>query len=120
MLTAAEEQVMKHLWRLRTCFMRELLDAFPEPKPAKTTVATLLKRMVDKDLVGYKTYGNSREYFPKISKTAYFGRRLTGMVQDFFSDNPTELASLFAERTELTREQLEELQRIVNQQLEEE
>jgi hypothetical protein len=32
--------------------MKDLLDAFPEPKP-KTTVATLLKRMIDKDFVAY-------------------------------------------------------------------
>ena len=70
MLTSAEERVMKHLWTLEYCFMKDLLDAFPDPKPAKTTVATLLRRMVDKELVGYRTYGNSREYFPRITKAA--------------------------------------------------
>ena len=76
--------------------------------------------MVDKELVGYRTYGNSREYFPRITKAAYFGQRLRGMVTDFFADSPTELASLFAEDARLTPEQLRELQRMVGKKLEEE
>lgn len=119
MLTKAEEQLMKHLWRIGPCFMKDLLDALPEPKPAKTTVATLLRRMIDKEMVGYKAYGNSREYHALLSKQAYFGRRLRGMIQDFFTDSPAELASLFAEQTELSREQLEELQRIIDEKLDE-
>ena len=42
-LTNAEEQVMQHLWQLEKAFMKDLLEAYPEPKPATTTIATLLK-----------------------------------------------------------------------------
>ena len=49
-LTNAEEQLMEHLWQLEKAFMKDLLEAFPEPKPKTTTVATLLKRMIDKVL----------------------------------------------------------------------
>jgi len=48
--------------------MKDLLDAYPEPKPATTTVATLLKRMADKGFIAYKLYGNSREYYPLVKK----------------------------------------------------
>jgi predicted transcriptional regulator len=33
--------------------MKDLLEAFPEPNKT-TTVATLLKRMIDKDFVAYE------------------------------------------------------------------
>ena len=56
-LTNAEEQVMQHLWQLEKAFMKDLLEAYPEPKPATTTIATLLKRMIDKQFVAYKEYG---------------------------------------------------------------
>lgn len=98
--------------------MKDLLDALPEPKPAKTTIATLLKRMIDKDLVGYTTFGNSREYFAKVSKRAYFGQHLRGMIGDFFRSSPKDLASLFIEDTDLTDTQLEELRRIIDRKLE--
>ncbi len=117
MLTKAEEQLMKHLWEQEPCFMKDLLASLPEPKPAKTTVATLLKRMIDKNLVGFRTYGNSREYFSKVSKRAYFGQQLKGMIGDFFGGTPADLASLFVEDTELDKEQLAELRRIIDQKL---
>jgi predicted transcriptional regulator len=41
---------MEQLWTLEKSFMKDLLEALPEPKPKTTTVATLLKRMIDKDL----------------------------------------------------------------------
>ena len=118
-LSSAEEQLMKHLWVLKRCFMRDLLEVLPEPKPAKTTVATLLRRMIDKKLVGYRTYGNSREYYPLVSKQVYFGRQLRGMVSDFFS-GPRELASLLTGEAKLTADQLRELQRMIDQRLKEE
>ncbi|MCB0447257.1 MAG: BlaI/MecI/CopY family transcriptional regulator, partial [Gelidibacter sp.] len=52
-LTKTEEDLMNHLWKLEKAFMKDLLDAYPDPKPATTTVATLLKRMTDKKFVGY-------------------------------------------------------------------
>lgn len=116
-LTKTEEQLMKHLWEMERCFMKDLLAELPEPKPAKTTVATLLKRMIDKKMVGYKTVNGSREYQPLISKEAYFGQHVRGMISDFFDDSPTNFASFFTAEANLTKEQLEELQAIIDRQL---
>jgi predicted transcriptional regulator len=38
-------------------FMKDLLQTFQTKKT--TTVATLLKRMIDKDFVAYNEFGNS-------------------------------------------------------------
>ncbi len=53
-LSKTEEQVMQLLWKLKKAFMRDLLAEFPEPKPATTTVATLLKRMKNKGYINYE------------------------------------------------------------------
>ena len=50
-LSNTEEQLMEHLWKLKKAFMKDLLEAYSEPKPAPTTIATLLKRMTDKKFV---------------------------------------------------------------------
>lgn len=50
-LSTSEEQLMNYLWKLGKAFMKDLLQAYPDPKPAPTTVATLLKRMIDKKVV---------------------------------------------------------------------
>ena len=75
---------MEILWEKKTVFMKDILEAYPDPKPAPTTIATLLKRMQNKELIGYKLYGNSREYFPKVEKGEYFKEEMTSMIDRFF------------------------------------
>ncbi len=71
-LSKTEEQLMEYIWKHGKVFMKDLIDCYPEPKPASTTIATLLKRMQDKGFIGYTFYGNSREYYPLIEKSNYF------------------------------------------------
>ncbi|MDH7448024.1 BlaI/MecI/CopY family transcriptional regulator [Aquimarina sp. 2201CG14-23] len=116
-LSKAEEQLMKYLWKLEKGFMKDLLDAFPEPKPATTTVATLLKRMKDKGFVNYTLYGKSREYYPLVKKTDYFSKHVNGLIKNFFNDSASQFASFFTSETNLSTSELEELKKIVDQEL---
>ena len=81
-LSKTEEQLMLYLWKLEKAFMKDLIDSFPEPKPAGTTVATLIKRMIEKGFVGYKQYGKSREYYPLISKSEYSSKHVNKFIKN--------------------------------------
>ena len=116
-LTNAEEQIMKLLWRLEKAFIRDLLNEFPEPRPAPTTVLTLIKRMIDKGFVSYRQCGNSREYYPLIRKADYFADHFNNMIRDFFNDSPAQFASFFASEVDLTKEELQELRDVVDKEL---
>jgi len=116
-LSNAEEQLMQLLWKKQKAFMKDLIDAYPEPKPAQTTVATLLKRMQEKNFVDYNQVGRSREYFPLVKKADYFGKQVKGMIQNFFNNDAAQFASFFTESTDLTKEQLEDLRSIIDQQI---
>ena len=118
-LSTAEEQLMQLLWKKEKAFMKELIDAYPEPKPAATTVATLLKRMQDKKFVDYKQYGRSREYFSLVNKTDYFSKHVNGLIKNFFNDSAAQFASFFTRETNLSEEELKELKAIVDKQLKE-
>jgi BlaI family penicillinase repressor len=116
-LSATEEILMQYLWTRERAFMKELLDAYPAPKPAATTVATLLKRMTDKGLVGYQAYGNSRQYYPLVSRQTYFATHVKGLIKTFFNDSAAQFASFFTTQTDLSAAELEALQKIIAQQL---
>jgi predicted transcriptional regulator len=116
-LSKSEEQLMQHLWKLENAFMKDLLDSFPEPKPATTTVATLLKRMIGKGFVDYKTYGKSREYFPLVKKEDYFSKHMNGLIKTFFNDSASQFASFFTRKTDLTKDELEALKAIIDQEI---
>ncbi len=116
-LSKTEEELMNHLWKLNKAFMKDLLEVYPEPKPATTTVATLLKRMTDKGFVGYKLHGNSREYYPLVKKKDYFSKHLDGLIKTFFNNSASQFASFFAQETDLSREELEELRNLIDTEI---
>ena len=118
-LTDAEKVLMEILWENKNIFMKDILEAYPDPKPAATTIATLLKRMQNKDLVGYTLYGNSREYYPKVEKGEYFKEEMTSMIDRFFISSVTQFASFFTSNSKLTQKQLKELRDIIDKQIKE-
>jgi len=116
-LSNGEEQLMNYLWEMGKGFMKDLLEAYPDPKPATTTVATLLKRLADKGAISFSTFGNSREYYPLIKKTDYFSRKVNTIIKNFFNNSPSQFASFFTKETNMSDEELESLKEIINNQI---
>lgn len=116
-LTKTEEELMQYLWNLEKAFMKDLLERYPEPKPATTTLATLLKRMQEKGFVGYKQMGRSRQYYPLVKKSDYFSTHLRGLIRKFFDGSHTQFASFFTSESDLSETELEELKEIINEEL---
>ncbi len=116
-LSKTEEELMSHLWEREKAFMKDLLDAYEDPKPAPTTIATLLKRMTDKGFVGYTLFGKSRQYFPLVEKSAYFSKHVNGLIKNFFNDSASQFASFFTTETDLSQRELQELRDIIDKQI---
>ncbi|WP_421874114.1 BlaI/MecI/CopY family transcriptional regulator [Marinoscillum sp.] len=114
----SEEQIMKYLWKLDTAYMKDLVEQFPDPKPAYTTVATMVTRMIKKDYVGFYQRGSVREYYPKVKKTDYFSSQIKSMMKDFFNNSASQFGSFFAKKTELSVDQLEELKQLIEEEIE--
>lgn len=117
-LTNAEKELMDILWEKEKAFMKDLIHAYPDPKPAPTTLATLLKRMQNKKLVGYKTFGNSREYYPMVEKGKYFAKEMNGLIGKFFNNSVTQFASFFTANAKLSEKELLEIKKIIENEIE--
>ena len=105
---------MEHIWRQEKVFMKELIENYRDPKPATTTIATLLKRMQDKGFVAYTVFGNSRQYYPLVKKEDYFSKHVKGMIKNYFNNSPLQFASFFTTTSNLTATELEDLKKIVD------
>ncbi|QCE41543.1 BlaI/MecI/CopY family transcriptional regulator [Psychroserpens sp. NJDZ02] len=116
-LSKTEEDLMNYLWKLDKAFMKDLLESYPEPKPANTTVATLLKRMTDKGFVSYTKFGNSRQYYPLVKKKDYFSKHVNGLIKNFFNNSSSQFASFFTKETDLSKTELEELRAIIDNEI---
>ncbi len=118
-LTKAEEQVMQYLWSLKKGFLKDIVEQFPEPRPAYTTISTVIRTLVKKGFIAYNTYSKVNEYYPKVEKSEYFRNHLKGIIKNFFSGSPTQFASFFANNEELDLKQLEEIKELVNKKIDE-
>lgn len=116
-LSKSEEELMNMLWKRKKAFMKDLVDSYPEPKPATTTVATLLKRMTDKGFINYIHIGRSREYYPLVKKKDYFSKEVNGLIKNFFNGSASQFASFFTQETDLSKAELEELKKLIDQEI---
>lgn len=116
-LTKSEEQVMRYIWKLENAYLKNIFDEFPQPKPALTTIATLVKRLIDKEFVGYHQHGSNREYYPKVKKTDYFSRQVNSMIKDYFNNSASQFASFFTNETRLSLTDLEEIKHTIEQEI---
>lgn len=108
-LTRAEDQVMQILWKLEKCFVKDILEQMPEPKPAYNTVSTIVRILETKGFVNHKAYGKTHEYFPVISKEKYTKFYLNNLIKGYFNGSFQNLVSFFAKENKLDPTELEKL-----------
>ena len=116
-LSKTEEELMKFLWKLDKAYMKDLLEQYDEPKPAITTLATLLKRMTAKNVISYVSIGKKRQYYPLLKKEQYFKTQLNGIIKNFFNNSNTQFASFFTEETKLSKTELKELKAMIDNKI---
>jgi BlaI family transcriptional regulator, penicillinase repressor len=116
-LTKAEEQIMQILWNLDKGFVNNIVEHFPEPKPAYNTVSTIVRILEKKGFVSHTSYGKSHEYFPLITKEAYTKGFLKGFIRNYFSDSYKNMVSFFSKNENISVNKLEEMIGILQHQL---
>jgi BlaI family transcriptional regulator, penicillinase repressor len=115
-LTKAEEQLMQYLWELEKGFLKDIIERFPHPRPAYTTVSTVIRVLVKKGFIGFKTYGKVNEYFPLISKPKYFQNRIKPLITNYLSGSPESFASFF-NNNKLSLTELEEIRQLIDEKI---
>jgi BlaI family penicillinase repressor len=106
-LTRSEEQVMQILWDLGEGLVKDILDRFDEPKPARNTVSTVVRILEKKGFVGHKDYGKVFVYYPLVQKKEYSGKQLFGLMNNYFNNSFPAMASFFAKENDLSIKDLE-------------
>ena len=115
-LTKAEEQVMHFLWDLEKAFLKDIVEKFPEPRPAYTTVSTVIRVLVRKGFIGFKTYGKINEYYPLISKAKYFQNRIKPIISNYIAGSANNFLSFF-NTSQMSLSELEELRGLIDERI---
>lgn len=116
-LTKAEEQVMQILWDIKSGFVKDIRDKFREPKPAITTVSTIVRILEQKGFVKHKSYGKAHEYFPAVEKNVYTREMMKGILSKYFGNSLRQMVSFFSQEKGQSVSELEELKHIIDEEI---
>ena len=117
-LTKAEDQIMQVLWNLEKGFVNDILEKFPEPKPAYNTISTIVRILEKKGFVDHKAYGKTHEYFPIVSKKEYTRNYFKGFMNNYFSNSYQALASFLTSDKNISVQELEEMKKLIEEEIE--
>jgi predicted transcriptional regulator len=98
-----ELQVLEAFWQLGKASIREIQESFPEPRPAYTTIQTMVYRLEQKDaLRRTRKISNAHIFEPTVDRIlSLFGGRAQPMVAQL------------AEAGKLSLEDVRELEKII-------
>ena len=108
-LTKAEEQVMQILWDEKEGFVKELLQHFPEPKPAYNTVSTIIRILEKKGFVDHRSFGKSHQYYPLMSREQYRNERFSSLMKDYFNNSMQQVLSHFGKSGSVNMKEADEI-----------
>jgi predicted transcriptional regulator len=108
-LTKAEDQIMQILWTLEKAFVKDIVEAMPEPKPAYNTVSTIVRILETKGFIDHTAYGKTHEYYPLITKEKYTRFYLNNLLKGYFDGSFQNLVSFFARENKLSTADVQKL-----------
>jgi len=116
MLTETELELINILWKMGEGTVAEVMQNLPKERDlAYTSVSTILRILEQKKVLKARKEGRGHVYIPLLSKEEYEGRTLRHVVDHVFDGTPMALAKQFINTVSLSKEELAELKKLIDQ-----
>jgi BlaI family penicillinase repressor len=112
-LSKLELQILEALWAQGRASIREIQEAFPEPRPAYTTIQTTVYRLEGKKAVRRARKIGNADIFEPILARDVTRHKLLDEILSFFGGRPQPMMAQLAEAGKLTLEDVRELERTI-------
>lgn len=112
-LTHQEEAIMLHIWQLKECVVKDIINEMEDPKPPYTTVASIVRNLEQKGYLNSKKYANVYVYTPKIEEDEYKKAFMSNVVKSYFENSYKELVSFFVKEEKISPEELQEIMKMI-------
>jgi predicted transcriptional regulator len=110
-LTRLELQILDTLWARGTASIREIQEAFPDPKPAYTTVQTTVYRLEAKGALRRTRKVSNAHIFEPIVPRDIARVRLLDEILGFFGGRALPMMTQFVEAGKLTMDDIRALEK---------
>jgi BlaI family transcriptional regulator, penicillinase repressor len=113
-LTKLELQILEALWSAGNASIREVQEAFPEPRPAYTTIQTTVYRLEVKGAVRRVRKISNAHIFEPMVERDIARHRLLDEILSLFGGRAQPMMAQLAEAGKLTRDDIRELEKVVD------
>ena len=117
-LTNKEEEIMRILWDLEKAFVKEIIAAMPGQDLHYNTVSTIVRHLEEKKYVDHKTFGNTHQYYPIVSKEDYRKEFMKMAATRFFDNSYKNVVSFFAKEEKISARELREILELIEKKKE--
>ncbi len=119
-LTRAESELMNRLWDQsgQGLTINQLVELYTEPRPARTTVATLLKILEAKGYVEHRRVdgtGRTFVFSPLLTRERYVTCVLRDVKDTIFGSSVKKMLSFFVQNEDISDEELCEILELIAQ-----
>ena len=106
-------RILEALWAHGKASIREIQEAFPEPRPAYSTIQTIVYRLETKGaLRRVRKIGNADIFEPLVARDVT-RNRLLDEILSFFGGKAAPLMAQLADAGKLTPDDVQELERTI-------
>lgn len=112
-LTRLELQILEALWAHGKASIREIQEAFPEPRPAYTTVQTTVYRLESKNAVRRVRKISNADIFEPLVARDVARHKLLDEILSFFGGKAQPMMAQLAEAGKITMEDVRELEKTI-------
>ena len=116
-LSPAETEILRLVWELNGATVQRICDALPENRNiAYATVQTMLRRMEKKGYLSHEVQGKAYVFVPKARQKDVIGSAVRSFVDRLFGGDAVPLIQYLAENREITREDIDRLKSILDEE----
>jgi|SRR6476620_2971729 predicted transcriptional regulator len=108
-----ELQILQTFWTLGKASIREVQEAFPEPRPAYTTVQTMVYRLEQKDALRRVRKISNAHIFEATVEPDVARHGLLDDILSLFGGRAQPMVAQLAEAGKLSLDDIRELERII-------
>ena len=113
-VTNSEWYVMNCLWEKGPLSLMQLVPLLKESAGwSKSTSATMVRRMTEKELIGYEENGKTKYFFPKVDKQDVVVQETRDFLQRIYDGSVGMMMSALVRQDDLSAEDIQELQEIL-------
>ena len=118
LLTDVELELMSIIWERGDSTVKEVMDALPGDRDlAYTSVATILKILENKKVLGSRREERAHVYYSLVPKSTYELKSIRDLVDKLFAGTSSSLVVKLLNESKISQDELKSIRNVLNERL---